>query len=124
MSIAGDSITELFRAGVVGMGNILREGICNENNRFHYSTKIRVSAQDPTCLLVDFLSDILSASYDQNVVFCKVHFLDFTLHSLVAEIRGEQIKEFDEEIKAVTYHEADVRKTNTGQWETLIIFDI
>ena len=37
---------------------------------------------------------------------------------------GFDIEEFDDDIKAVTYHEAEVRKNGKGNLETYMIFDI
>jgi SHS2 domain-containing protein len=124
MKIEGSHLEELFRAGVIGMSNILRDGFCDQNVEFDRKSMLEVTASDGTCLLIDFLSEVLSASYAEKAVYCEVDFLDFTPHHTVAEIRGKQIQSFDEEIKAVTYHEADVRKNNKDQWETLVIFDI
>lgn len=124
MKIRSSRIKELFLAGVIGMGNILKDGFCDQNVQFDCKSVFEITASDRTCLLIDFLSEVLSASYAEKAVFCEVDFLDFTPHHTIAEIRGKQIKGFDEEIKAVTYHEADVRKNYMNQWETMVIFDI
>jgi len=124
MKIEGFHLEELFRAGVIGMSHILKDGFCNQNVKFDCKSVLEITASDRTCLLIDFLSEVLSAFYAEKAVFCEVDFLDFTDHHTIAEIHGNQIKGFDDEIKAVTYHEADVRKNNRDQWETLVIFDI
>ena len=124
MGIQGSDLMELFQAGAIGMGNILKEGICEKKARGPIKHKIEIKAVDPTCLLIDFLSEILSTSYAEKAVFCKVKFLKLTHETAIAEIQGVQVEEFDEEIKAVTYHEADVHRTDNGHWETMVIFDI
>jgi SHS2 domain-containing protein len=43
---------------------------------------------------------------------------------VIATIKGNRVSYFDEDIKAVTYHEAAVKQNNEGQLETVIIFDI
>ena len=43
---------------------------------------------------------------------------------MILKLSGTRINNFDEEIKAVTYHEANVIKNKKGLWETCIIFDI
>ena len=106
------------------MSNILKDGFCNQKVKFDYQCIVEITALDSTCLLIDFLSEVLSVSYTQKAIFCEVVFLDFTPHHTIAEIRGKKTQGFDEEIKAVTYHEADVRKNKRDQWATLIIFDI
>jgi SHS2 domain-containing protein len=124
MKIGGSDLEELFQAGVKGMGNILRDDFCDKHDSFDQQSKIEIGASDLTCLLIDFLSEILSISYAEKSVFCKVDFIAFTPLKLIANIYGRQIRGFDEEIKAVTYHEANVNRDNNGQWETMVIFDI
>jgi SHS2 domain-containing protein len=124
MKIEGSHMEELFRAGLIGMSNILKERFCDQNVQFDCKSILEINALDGTCLLIDFLSEVLSASYTEKAVFCEVDFLDFTPHHTIAEIRGKQVQGYDEEIKAVTYHEADVRKNNMDQWVTLVVFDI
>lgn len=123
MKIEGSTLEELFVAGVLGMGNILKEGFCNQNGVLVHTFKIEITAADQTCLLIDFLSEVLSISYAEKAIFCEVEFLKLTQATLIAEIHGKRVEGFDEEIKAVTYHEAEVHGNNRG-WETLIIFDI
>ncbi len=124
MKIRGSSLEELFHAGAMGMGNILRDGFCDNQVSFDRRSKIEITASDQTCLLIDFLSEVLSISYAEKSIFCKVDFIALTPSKLIAEIYGRQILGIDEEIKAVTYHEADVHRDNNGQWETVVIFDI
>ncbi|MGB5205175.1 archease [Eudoraea sp.] len=124
MKIEGSSLEELFTAGVLGMGNILKDGFCDKNGPFVLKLKIELTAHDETCLLIDFLSEVLSSSYAEKAIFCEIKILELTTRKIRAEIHGRQAHGFDEEIKAVTYHEADVQKNNNRDWETLIIFDI
>jgi SHS2 domain-containing protein len=41
-----------------------------------------------------------------------------------ATVKGFRIDTFDEDIKGVTYHDAEVQKNEAGNYGTLIIFDI
>lgn len=124
MLIQAASLPELFSAGLKGMSNILKEGVCNHHFKFNNKKTIQVSAADDTNLLIDFLSEVLSQTYANKTIYCKVHILSFTRQTIIADISGIPVNEFDEEIKAVTYHEAHVSKINDKQWETYIIFDI
>ncbi|MGB5666921.1 MAG: archease [Maribacter sp.] len=124
MKIEGSTMEELFIAATLGMGNILKEDFCNRKNPIECTSKIEIEALDQTCLLIDFLSVILSLSNAEKSIYCKVDFLELTANKVRAIIHGTRIDGFDEEIKAVTYHEANVRKNQRNQWETVIIFDI
>ena len=124
MKIEGATFKELFMAGTLGMAKILKEGICDTNVSFDRKSKIEVQAVDETCLLIDFLSEILSHSYAEKSVFCKLNFSKLTATHAIADIYGKRTTGFDEEIKAVTYHEAQVVEIHENSWETFIIFDI
>ncbi len=124
MKIKGSSLKELFVAGMIGMGNILKEGFCNKNTPIDSRSKIEIHALDRTCLLIDFLSEILSCSYAEKSIYCKVEFLEFTSNEISAILFGTRTIKYDEEIKAVTYHEAQVHRNRNKQWETLVVFDI
>lgn len=124
MRIEGDTIEELFKAGVLGMADILIRDFCKSNNTFEGKTAIKLQAMDATCLLIDFLSEILSLSYAHKRVYCKVHFTKLTTTQAMADIYGKGTTHIEEEIKAVTYHEAQITKNSRNKWETFIIFDI
>jgi len=124
MKIEGSTVEELFLAGAIGMGNILKNGFCNKNNPIDCTSKIEIHALDQTCLLIDFLSEILTLSYAEKSIFCNVEFSVFTSTRIMAEIFGAHTSKLDEEIKAVTYHEAQVLKNNNKEWESLVVFDI
>ena len=124
MKIQAATLPQLFEAGMKGMSQVLKEDPCAEEHTQGVKKIITVSAQDRTCLLIDFLSEVLSFSYTEKAVFCELVLLEFSEHLLSAEISGTHISSFSEEIKAVTYHEAEVKQNVSGLWETIIVFDI
>ena len=85
---------------------------------------IEIQALDQTCMLIDFLSEILSHCYAERSIYCKVEFSEFTSTKIKAVIFGTHTNKLDEEIKAVTYHEAQVHRIRSNLWETLVVFDI
>ncbi len=124
MKIEGETLEEIFLAGLLGMSQILKEELCKETREFQKQLEIKLSAPDITCLLVDFLSEILSVSYTEKAIFCKMEDVVISENTLSAKLYGTGISGLDEEIKAVTYHEADVLKNSRNSWETIIVFDI
>jgi len=124
MKIESSTVEQLFIAGMIGMGNILKKGFCDKDNPIDCKSKIEIHAMDQTCLFIDFLSNILSHSYADKSIYCKVEFSLFTSNKIKADIFGTHTSKLDEEIKAVTYHEAQVHKNRNHQWETLVVFDI
>lgn len=124
LKLESSTLRKLFIDGVLGMSEILKEGFCDNNLLLNRKVRIEIKSLDYTCLLIDFLSEIISVSYSEKTLFCKVEILHLSDYHIIAEISGTYIDHFDEEIKAVTYHEADVKKNERNKWETNIIFDI
>ena len=106
------------------MNNILKESFCNPSNKIDVIETIHINASDYTTLLINFLSDVLSSSFIEKVVYCNIEIVEFKAYQMIVKLSGTRINNFDEEIKAVTYHEANVIKNKKGLWETCIIFDI
>ncbi|OGI17525.1 MAG: hypothetical protein A3J63_04520 [Candidatus Moranbacteria bacterium RIFCSPHIGHO2_02_FULL_40_12b] len=130
LKIEGTTLEELFEAGLQGMNDIIKKEkvkVKNDGGEFksvEVVKKINLSATDTTSLLIDFLSEALTYSQEERAVFTKVLFSDLDEKNIAAEIYGQTVDDFGEDIKAVTYHEANVVKNNRGNWETVIIFDI
>ena len=85
---------------------------------------IKIESPDITALLVDFLSDALSLSQINREIYNKVRFVYFSETLLDAELEGVKVGSFDRDIKAVTYHEANIKELNEGAYSTLLVFDI
>lgn len=115
----------LFRAALAAMNRLLKRAGCKKNGRYELDLPVLIEAKDATVLLVDFLSEALSAAYTEKAVYCRIHFEELTRTRLRATLSGRSVAAFDEDIKAVTYHEAEVvHDEKTGRWSTLVVFDI
>jgi SHS2 domain-containing protein len=124
MKIQGTSLEELFLNAIRGMNDILKQGFCDPTRNYSHKTVLETTSSGYTNLLIDFLSDVLSYTYTENVMYCQIQIIRLSENLVMAELRGAQIDSFEEEIKAVTYHEAEIKKNAKGKWETLVIFDI
>lgn len=125
VQIEADSQEGLFRAGLEAMNRLLKKNGCRKPGPSDITRHIDVRAPDATALLVDFLSEILTATHTQKALFCRVEFSEMSMRHLRATVSGRTMKHFDDDIKAVTYHEAEVVcNEKTGRWSTCIIFDI
>ena len=84
--------------------------------------RFEIAAPDRETLLVTFLSELLYFTQRDDVAFDQ-----FALHydgqRLIAEAEGAPIETLAKEIKAVTYHNLDVRLTERGL-EATIVFDV
>lgn len=124
MRVTGSNMNELFGNCLRGMNNILKNGFCDAIDHYDVNISIKIKSIDNIGLLIDFLSEALSQTYVQKSIFCKVNFNMLTARQLQAQIFGKRFDTLEEEIKAVTYHGADIYKNGTGHWETKVIFDI
>ncbi|NNK86989.1 MAG: archease [Flavobacteriaceae bacterium] len=123
MVIKADDFQQLFELSLEGMSNILVHSGCITTYD-EQSQEIEISGQDTTNLLIDFLSEALSYTYVNKVLYCKLHVLALNDRHIKALLFGLPIQSLDEEIKAVTYHEAKVEQDIEGKWSVSIIFDI
>lgn len=83
---------------------------------------LRIQAADAESLLVSFLSELLFTGEQEGLAFdC----LDLTVEptELYARMQGGQFAQQRKEIKAVTYHNLAIRKTDRGL-EVTIVFDV
>jgi SHS2 domain-containing protein len=125
--IEADTLEKLFEAGLKGMGNVLKKDFCNTFDtfaEFDILQEISIESNEITSLLIYFLSEALTKSYVDHVLFCELSVLELNETRLIGVMHGASVKEFDEDIKAITYHETDVKKNNCGNWETRLIFEI
>src|SRR5574339_1104770 len=78
-------------------------------------------APDAEGLLVAFLSELLYCQEQENLAF-DVFELEVKSNKLNVEMVGAQIVSLDKAIKAVTYHNLQIKETDQG-FETTIVFD-
>jgi SHS2 domain-containing protein len=89
--------------------------------------RIAVDGGSPTDLLINFLREILYLYNGEHWLLKGIRILEFSEKALEAEACGEPLVErkhkIYKEIKAVTYHQAEVCKT-CGGWTAKVIFDV
>jgi len=122
LHVEAETLTGLFRDALRGMMEIVKSD--QKTNVQRTTRTIALEASNETALLVDFLNEVLFQSHTNKEIYTSITFTKFQEKSLEAELQSASVDEFDEDIKAVTYHEADVKKNKEGKWETVLIFDI
>lgn len=124
MKIQGSSEEELFSVGMEGIGRILKKDVFENTRQANEFVEISLVSVDMTTLLVEFLNEVLMFSHTQKAVFFDIEIQHIGEKEIRAKIKGCKVEAFDEDIKAVTYHEAQVVKNETGMFETIIVLDI
>jgi len=122
IKVFGRTKEELFLNALFGMQDCLRP----ESKKSEEKTgrKIKTKSPDLPTLLVDFLSEILYLSQVNKEIYNEVKFLKFSDTEIEAQIFGQKVERFNEDIKAVTYHQLDIYQRKDGIWEAIILFDI
>ena len=122
--VKADTLEELFAGALEGMNRILKANIPSDNMVQSERLEIAINSSDVTTLLIDFLSEVLTVSYEKRKIFSGLKISELKDSFIKAWVYGISVKSFDEDIKAVTYHLAKVEKNSAGKWQTRIVFDI
>lgn len=120
IQVRAKDLIALFEHAAMGMVNLI--GQAEETGEL-ITRPITLQAADLETLLVSWLEEILYTLETENLILTnsKVQLPSET--QLLATIRLLPLKEQWKEIKAVTYHQLDVRATSDG-FEVSIVFDV
>lgn len=124
LSARGHSLESLYTESLRALTTLLKPGACVGNQRIDCCHDVELRAPDRVALLVEFLSECLTLTYLQHTLWCHAHFHFLSRTHLQARLFGQWTASFENDIKAVTYHEAEVRMASDGAWEAHLICDI
>lgn len=116
----GETKEDLFRNSLFGMSSVQKAELPAGEK---ITKKIKIESTDLTALLVDFLSEALTQSQINKAVFYAAEFSKFSDTALEGEIEGVKIAEFNEDVKAATYHGAEIIQKN-DVYEVTVVYDI
>jgi SHS2 domain-containing protein len=121
LRVTGKSLEELFAESVRALLAAMKAAPAGEGEPF--AEGIVVDAPDVTALLVDFLGEVLLRTHIRQRMFDRIAIGSLTETRVEATISGPPAT-FEEDVKAVTYHEADVQHAPDGTWSTTLVLDI
>lgn len=129
--VYGASLQQLFCNALVGMFQAIEPVApqCTWNGdrlvcpQLPSQHEINISSPDVTMLLIDFLSEALYLSDVHNEAYLKVDMHAFDERHIQATLYGVPVKRFGIEIKAVTYHDLEIKKIDE-EYQVDIVFDI
>lgn len=123
-----ESIEELFESALEGLCNVICENFESIKNSAQklpsFAIPIETSSFDLSSLLIDFLSDCLSYMHLNNSILFKLSEIDLKSNSIKAIVSGLKVESFDNDVKAVTYHDANITKDKNEMYEVTITLDI
>ena len=123
-AIRGDTLPELFRAALEALAELETGEAPATAADLPLRRRVRLAAADTSVLLVDFLSEVLTLSLVETAVFEDLHVHELSEKTADVEVLGRPVPAFLHDVKAVTYHEADVRPDGEGHWHTHLVFDV
>jgi SHS2 domain-containing protein len=125
MRIFGITLDKLFKNAVLGMAKLQKSKVKSQKSKLQFKIQkfVELKSSDLETLLVDFLSAVLTQSDIEHAVFPEIKIKKLTNTEIEAEIFGVKIDKFNKDIKAVTYHGAEVKKAG-DHWEAIVLFDI
>lgn len=83
-----------------------------------------IESPDPSCLLVDLLNEALTLSQIHYEAYDSISFDELSRTVARGAFTGRRISGARDEIKAVTYHGAQVEESSDGVWSAAILMDI
>ncbi len=117
----GKTKEELFLNMMLGMQESMKPETKNDEKSLR---QIKIKSLDFPALLVDFLSQVLYHNQINKEVYNDVNFSRLSDNELEAEVSGQKIESFGEDVKAVTFHGLDIHQKEDGEWEATVLFDI
>lgn len=85
--------------------------------------EVRVTALDYESLLVNWLTELLWLQETHREMYRRFEIVTLTPTELHARVFGVPLAGLDKIIKAITYHNLQVKQTETG-WEAVVVVDV
>jgi len=121
LRVHGQDMVGLLANAALGMATLLVEDL-NEvplNEVRH----LKLDAFDAETLLVDWLTELAYWAEESQLVFRKYSFSEVSETHLRVTAWGGVASELQKHIKAVTYHELEIKQTDQGLSAT-VVFDV
>ncbi len=128
VEVNGRTLEELF----IESAKAWRKVVVSETKDFkNLIIELKLSGKIPEILLVNFLNELNYLLFTKKWLMNSVEVIkiskDISIWNLVAQITGNDFSNsghpINEEIKAVTFHQMNIKELN-GLFTTRIIFDI
>jgi SHS2 domain-containing protein len=116
----GASLEELFNNILIAIAEAIKPEILDSK---FLAKEIKIQSPNLENLLIDFLSEVIYQSDLNDSVYTKAEFKKLTEKEIEGKIFGQKIRKVESEIKAVTWHDLEIKKEN-NLWQATIVFDI
>jgi SHS2 domain-containing protein len=120
LRVFGRDMKELFANAAQGMFAMMAEPAVEEPTR---EREMSLKAGDYESLLVDWLNELIYLHEVEGETYSQFAIETLSREKLKAHVTGGPTKSKTRAIKAATFHELKVVKTDTG-YEATIVFDV
>jgi SHS2 domain-containing protein len=117
----GATLEELFQGAAAGMMSVIRKDYERLKPEPSRHRTFVVSALDRETLLIEFLSELLAMIDTENELYPKLTITELHERRLRVEVVGASVDGFDEDVKAVTYHDVSITETPEGLGTTITL---
>ena len=127
LHVTAATLAQLFADAGRGVASLIIEN--PDTIELRQTVTIELEAEHVEGLFVDWLRELIYR-FETDHLLCQEFSIELNdgNRRLRAECRGEPVDwtrhEPDNELKAVTYHQLRVVRTESGGWEADVIFDI
>jgi SHS2 domain-containing protein len=123
--VYGKNLKEIINNSLLALKSFWKPKL----TRIKIEKEIKVESNNEVNLLIDFLSEVLAETYVEKAIFVKFiprinpdfHADKRGLYSLYGKIIGYKFTSLSKDIKAITYHQANLKKINHQYFFDFII---
>ena len=119
LEVWAPDLTTLLEQAAHGMYHLCEARLVSQPR---ITRRIELTFNELETLLVDFLSELLFLTESEGLAFDEFN-LQIANNRLNADITGADLKSLAKEIKAVTYHNINIRDTGS-EMKANIVFDV
>ena len=121
LRIYGRNLQELLLNAASGLNSLM--GAVDNIDSVQKKKSVQIEAIDAESLLVEWLSELAYWAETEMLVFSKFDLQNVSPTHVKALIYGRQVTQMEKHIKAVTYHNLEIVKTESGLAAT-VVFDV
>lgn len=121
ISVRGADFAHLLVSAAYGMSSLLVDDVASL--ALTGEETVDVEAFDRESILVEWLSELAYLAEREGLVFRQFDIHEATPTNVRATVRGARVSQMHKHIKAVTYHNLEVKQTSDGL-EAEIVFDV
>jgi len=123
LQVEANNLEDLFCISIQGMANLIKKDFCKSNAISNLKEELEIKSPDLSTLLIDLMSEVLTLTQINKAIYCKLEIQELENNKIKCFVYGSKVKNFDKDIKAVTYHEAEIKSEN-NIYKTTVVFDI